>query len=287
MAETYCGKNCAECTYKEALSCPGCAAGPGKRYYTECDLAKCCADKGHSTCDTCQLQSHCGTYRGKERMPEHRIREREAEQAIRDRLAERSPILGKWLWILFWLVIPSNLASLMTNENVAAVIPSLFIPGVVLQGVTVLVYGLILLRLGNMEERYKPAAICCLVSGLVPALLLLLVGNQAGNWTLLLTIPATIVGMVGKYNEFMAHSEVLQDMDMELSEKWEMLWKWYIGCYAAVIGSLLLVVIVPVLGLLVTLAAAIGIIVIDILQMVYLYKTAKLFRLCAALPEEA
>lgn len=28
MAETYCGKTCAECTQKEILNCPGCKAGP-------------------------------------------------------------------------------------------------------------------------------------------------------------------------------------------------------------------------------------------------------------------
>ena len=48
--------------------------------------------------------------------------------------------------------------------------------------------------------------------------------------------------------------------------------------YGAMLGSILIIVIIPILGLLVTLAAAIGLIVVSILKLVYLYRTAKLFR---------
>ena len=47
MAETYCGKVCRECEQKEALSCPGCKLGPGKLYGGDCELAKCCREKGN------------------------------------------------------------------------------------------------------------------------------------------------------------------------------------------------------------------------------------------------
>ena len=30
MAETYCGKSCAECSKRDILNCPGCKAGPGR-----------------------------------------------------------------------------------------------------------------------------------------------------------------------------------------------------------------------------------------------------------------
>ena len=53
MAETYCGKICAECAQKETLNCSGCKAGPGRQFGGDCKLAKCCRAKGHQECATC------------------------------------------------------------------------------------------------------------------------------------------------------------------------------------------------------------------------------------------
>ena len=56
------------------------------------------------------------------------------------------------------------------------------------------------------------------------------------------------------------------------------LWKWYIGMTLGLLGSILLMLIIPILGLLVALVTAIGTIVVSILKLVYLYRTAKVFR---------
>lgn len=42
MGDTYCGKLCEDCQFKDNLQCPGCKTGPGKTWMTECELAKCC-----------------------------------------------------------------------------------------------------------------------------------------------------------------------------------------------------------------------------------------------------
>lgn len=52
MGDTYCGKLCEDCQFKDNLQCPGCKTGPGKTWMTECELAKCCMDKGHQNCTT-------------------------------------------------------------------------------------------------------------------------------------------------------------------------------------------------------------------------------------------
>ena len=279
MAETYCGKTCVECAQKEALNCSGCKAGPGRQYGGDCELAKCCRSKGHQECSTCGFSGNCGTLRSKDRMPEYRLKSIEAEKIREAAIAKRAPVLGKWLWILFWLIIPSSIASLMTNENIAGAIPSVFVPGQILSAICSFVYGFILIRLTSEEERYRTAGICALVSGAVSVLIACISGGpEVPTWTLLISIPAAIVAFVGEYNEFTAHSIVLTGLDNELSEKWSSLWKWYIGMYGAMLGSLLIIVIIPILGLLVTLAAAIGLIVVSILKLVYLYRTAKLFR---------
>lgn len=279
MAETYCGKICADCAQRETLNCPGCKAGPGKQYGADCTLAKCCTDKGHQECTTCGFNGNCGTLRSKDRMPEYRLKSIEAEKIRLAAIAKRAPVLGKWLWLLFWLIIPSSVASLMTNENIAGAIPSVFVPGQVLSAICSFAYAFILIRLNSEEERYRTAGICDLIGGAVSVLIACISGGaEAPTWTLLISIPAAIVSFVGEYNEFTAHSIVLTGLDNELSEKWSTLWKWCIGMYGAMLGSLLIIVIAPVLGLLVTLAAAIGLIVVGILRLVYLYRTAKIFR---------
>lgn len=54
--------------------------------------------------------------------------------------------------------------------------------------------------------------------------------------------------------------------------------EWYIGMTLGLLGSILLMLIIPILGLLVALVTAIGTIVVSILKLVYLYRTAKVFR---------
>lgn len=279
MAETYCGKSCAECTKKEQLNCSGCKTGPGRQFGGDCELAKCIRSKGHETCDTCGFKGNCGTLRSRESMPDYRIRKIEAEEMRKATIAKRTPVLGKWLWIIFWLIIPSTIGSLMANESTAKILPGLFMPGQIFSAICSLTYGAILLKLGSEEDRYRTAGICALIAGASSALAAIINGGSDGaTWILIFTIPAAIVALVGEYNEYMAHSAVLSGVDNELSEKWEVLWKWYIGLFGVMIGSILVMLIIPILGALAILAAAIGTIVVSILKLTYLYRTAKIFR---------
>ena len=279
MAETYCGKSCAECAKKEQLNCPGCKAGPGRQFGGDCELAKCVRDKGHETCETCGFKGNCGTLRSRDNMPDYRIKKIEAEEMRKTAIAKRAPVLGKWLWIIFWLIIPSTIGNIMANENTAKLLPGLLIPGQIINAICALAYGAILLKLGSEEDRYRTAGICSLIAGVSSALAAIINGGADGvTWILIFTIPAAIVAIVGEYNEYMAHSTVLSGVDNELSEKWEVLWKWYIGLYLGIFGSILLMLIIPVLGAIAVLGTTIGTVVVSILKLVYLYRTAKIFR---------
>ena len=279
MAETYCGKTCAECTKREELNCQGCKAGPGRQFGGDCELAKCVRDKGHETCDTCGFKGNCGTLRSRESMPDYRIRKIEAEAMRKAAIAKRAPVLGKWLWIIFWLVIPSSIGSIMSHETTAKILPGLVMPGQIINAICSLTYGAILLKLGSEEDRYRTAGICALIAGGVSAVVAIITGTaEEATWTLLFTLPAAVVAMVGEYNEYMGHSAVLSGVDNELSEKWEVLWKWYIGLFLGMTGCILLMLIAPVLGAIVILGCAIGTVVVGILKLVYLYRTAKIFR---------
>lgn len=279
MQETYCGNVCEECLFREKLQCPGCKNGPGKAWQSECELAKCCSEKGHQTCTTCGLRTSCGKFWGRKEEPERRLRRREAEQERRKRMAEKAQFLGKWLWILFWLVIPSIISGIMTNETVFGLWPELNLPGQMIQLAVLLIYGGILMKISCQEERYRNAGICCFISAGVNVLLAVIsVNRSVPVWTLAVTIPAIILSLVGEYNEYCAHAEVTRDVDSDLSEKWTRLWKWYIRTYLGLFISIVIVWINSILGLLVALAAMIGIIIVDVLKLVYLYRSAKRFR---------
>ena len=280
MAETYCGKNCAECTQKELLNCQGCKYGPGRRFGGDCKIAQCAMEKGHETCDTCSFMGNCSIQRSCTGMPEERIRRLEAEAARKAEAAKQAPLLGKWLWLIFWLIIPSSVAGILTNQTIVQYLPSLNLPGQILNAICCAIYGISLLKLASVEEFYKKAGIFVLIAGGVSAAVAVVAGatGQTPAWTLLLTIPAAIVALVGEYNEYMGYSAVLSGVDDELSEKWAALWKWYIGMFLGMFGCILIMLIFPLLGALALLAAAIGLIVVGIKKLVYLYRTAKLFR---------
>ena len=76
----------------------------------------------------------------------------------------------------------------------------------------------------------------------------------------------------------MEHSEVLSGDDNELSEKLEVLWKWYIGLFLGMFRCIIVMLIISILGAIAILGCAIGTIVVSILKLVYLYRTAKIFR---------
>lgn len=279
MAETYCGKSCAECTKKEQLNCSGCKTDPGRQLGGDCELAKCVRSQGHETCDTCGFKGNCGTLRSRETMPDYRIRKIEAVKMRKEAIAKRAPVLGRWLWVMFWLIIPSTIGSIMSNDTVAKMLPGLFTPGQFINAACSLTYGALLLKLGSEEDRYHSAGICALIAGGSSTLAAIVNSiSEGANWILIFTIPAAIVALVGEYNEYMGHSAVLTGVDNELSEKWEVLWKWYIGLFLGMFGCILLMLIIPILGAIALIGAAIGLVVVGILKLVYLYRTAKLFR---------
>lgn len=278
MAEGYCGKSCAACTWRERLECPGCQEGPGRVFGGDCGIAACCREKGHQTCATCAHLAGCPRRTGRDRAPEERLRRAEAEAQRRRELDRRAPVLGKWLWLLFWLVVPSVLGSLMSNETVTAALPGLRIPGEVLSLLCMLAYGFILWQLRQIEDGYRIAGICYVASGLVHTLAEVLRSGIGDGLVLLALLPALAAELYGTYREYNAHAAVLDGVDDGLAANWRLLWKWEIGLLLGMFGCLVLAILSAILGLLALLADLIGIIVASILKLVYLYRTARLFR---------
>ena len=278
MAETYCGKNCTVCSLNEAKDCPGCRVGPGRRLDGDCEIARCCRNSGHETCETCTSSGHCGLLRGKSNMPEYRSRRNQLEEEKAEAVSESAHFLGKWLWILFWMIVPNTVSAIMTNDATSQLLPGLYLPGQILGIVCTCVYGGILLKLSSNEVQYRTAGICSIATSVVNLILTLVFPDSASAWVLLISLPAAIIALVGEYNEFSAHSSVISNLDTDLSQKWTTLWKWYIGSFAVSIASIVFALIIPVLGALAALVSSFGLLIISILKIVYLYRTAQTFR---------
>lgn len=201
-----------------------------------------------------------------------------AEAERKARIAQKAPFLGKWLWLLFLLVIPGIIANILTNESITEWFPFLNLPGQILNTLCIIAYGLILLKLSAENDHYRTAAICSFVATAISVIVTCISGNSQETWTAILSLPAAIIAIVSEYHEYKGHEEVLSGVNNELAEKWYKLWKWYIGIFIAFFASILVVLIIPILGLLVMLAASIGMIVIGIIKLVYLYRSSKIFR---------
>ena len=187
-------------------------------------------------------------------------------------------LLAKWINVLFWLVIVVNIASLFTSENVTNAVPPLALAGQIISIAAEAIYGIILLKIASESLRYRNAAICCFISAAFSIILIPVTDGTEFLLAIPVVIVTIVVDMLGEYYEFMGHTDVLCDVDTVLSDKWFNLWKWYLGTFLCIIGGTVLAVMIPLIGLLVVLAATVGTLVVNVLKIVYLYKTAKAFR---------
>lgn len=275
MAETYCGKSCESCVHKEKMNCPGCKTGPGARIIGDCKLAKCCSGKGHDACESCNIKPRCGLYIGREHAPVHRQREREAEIQRLIAIRERTKGLYKVFYLLFWIVIAGSVGSIFTVDFLAKPYPILGIFGICVGLVTGAAYGIVLVRQYRRQTEYLIAGVLAIVSSILNA-----IGRYNApasgelNYTIVLTLAAGVIQLVSLYKELNGHCEAMAGVD-ELSVKWIKLWWWTIGVYGATLGSLIVAIIAPLLGVLVALAGGIGVLVVQIVKLVYLYRSGQ------------
>lgn len=75
VSGTYCGRDCFNCYYRGAESCPGCKRGPGGKWSGMCDIAGCCRNRGLDSCDGCRNADGCARRMERNDMPERRKRE--------------------------------------------------------------------------------------------------------------------------------------------------------------------------------------------------------------------
>lgn len=264
MYEMYCGKDCQICPYREATGCRGCLS-----QREHCEIARCCRSKGHENCETCSFQNGCGKLQGKERVPVYRQQEKERLAAKEAEVARKAGIMGKWLWLMLWMNVPSLIISLLGEIESLATFAE--IGGAVCS----LIVCWMLLQLKAVNVDYGKAA-AYTAGGIVLNLAATFI-NSSGL-SLLLLLPAGALALMGSYTEYQTHGDEVGAVDAALGERWRKLWKWQIIAIGGMVGSVIVMLIVPVLGALVMIAGAIAAAVVSIMTIVNLYKSAQAFR---------
>lgn len=272
MTKTYCGKECSECIDKETLGCTGCTDEKKQIQNKDCKIVNCCLKKGHEECNTCGFREKCTILAKRETMSADRIAQREQEKSRKVNAVRKAPLIAKWMNVLFLLSCSTIILRLIVqyglNNKFAADIFNYAVTGT---------YSIILLQMASEEDRYRNACYYGLAAA-VSGIALTFSGLPENELFYMLALVNAVVGFVSQFYEFMGHSNVVKDASTEMSAKWQNLWKWYIGTLAVLAGSIIGAVILPLIGALAMLGAAIALIIVLILQIIYLYETAEIFR---------
>ena len=196
--------------------------------------------------------------------------------------ARRAAVFGKWFMIYFWtqifMIILAFLSSLWLVNGMPAVLLVLLSYG---YSVTEVV---IFYQLGRQEDRFKTSAglaLIALVAGIIIDLL------HSNVLAVLWRIPGGIIKLIAVYHFMIGCSEILLTTDGKLSDKWRSLWKWYIDLRVGLIVGLPALLIMALifestllanLALILVIGIAIALVVVAILWLVYLYRTARCFQ---------
>lgn len=272
MAETYCGKTCADCPERTRLNCPGCKNGPGRPYTGECGITKCCVSRGHRSCEECTTASTCSQWKRRTAIPSERLQRMNADTADQIKRAKEHEYLAQWLWTLFWLRIISIavnavfalIGALTGMKLIEKLVSAAFSIG----------HALILLKLASSSYCFRSAGICGIIC---TAFSLTGVFLEGTFFAVLFTFVALIPSFVSLYQEFMGYSEITEEEDEELSSQWRFIWFINLGALIALAVSLIMTVFGSVFGALLTIVVTVANLVVEIYKMVFLYKTAKLF----------
>lgn len=277
MSETYCGKSCDDCSYKISDKCPGCMEGPGHHTFGACDLAKCCREKGHEKCDTCRFSYDCYLLKDKEYMPENMAKKTMVELDRRENLSKNVPLLALWINVLLWLNVPSFIGGLFTTQTGENINKELALLGVIITLTVEIVYGAALVKLAEVDSRYKLAGLLLLVSTGLSGFGFFMPASMEMP-AVIMSLLATVLSTAASYYELSSHASVLRGIDNILSAKWIKLWNMTLIMFMLLFGGTFVSAAVASLGTLMVLASTIIALVVAVLKIKYTYDTAKIFK---------
>lgn len=276
---SYCGKSCDHCTHKEALDCPGCKAGPGKRFSEKCDIAKCGRGRNILYCEHCSDYHVCSTIRRKEKIPAIRLENRKREEERRERINAVAPYGAKCFFVMFLLAIALDVCGIFTSFEFFSDFRVLVTSAKIAQTTVALGYGAVMLCLSKFESRFRTAGMLTILTALTGLLMWYLDGREVlKNLTYVLLLPSAIFGMISTYNEYTACADLVYEASEDSYHSWLLLRKLYFGAMIGYVVSIVTVLITPLLGLIGMIGCNILILVTGVIRIVNLYRTMLIFR---------
>ena len=177
---------------------------------------------------------------------------------------------------LVLLVIPIAVSDVLTGNAVAPEHPALQTAGLVLALLTQLCYGGILLQMRRAEERYRTAGLCLIGSAAATFVTEVIGVHHPNVWLLFPALLGAVLDLCGIYFEYHAHMAVLAPYSEAYSRKWHHLWYWFIGIYAAMMLSVVLMRSAPAFGAGLFFGCSLAGAIVIIMKFVYLQRTSRL-----------
>ena len=273
MAETYCGRTCAECAERAQLKCPGCKLGPGRPYGGDCSITRCCVTKGLSSCGDCVNASTCFQWKHHTTVSTDRLKNQNRQVAETIARAEENQFLSQWVGVLFWYSIINMVLQFMFG--IATMSAELKWAGELVSVAGSIGLALIFLKISQSSHCFRVAGICTIVSVVFTFLGSVLEGTGFGT---LFTLVALLPSVVATYFEFVGYSEITEEQDEQLASDWRGVWYANLIGIIGLIVALVLTLLGTLLGALLTIVIGLGLLVVAVVKYVLLYKTAQLFR---------
>lgn len=194
-------------------------------------------------------------------------------------IVQRAPLMAKWLWVLFWANIAHIIINLIKIES--SRIYTAVQTGLTLVCFLVICFSLFMMR--SEDERYGRAALFQLIALVFNSVLTFVFGSlEASFFAILISLVSSALSLVAVYNEYHAHSCIVGGLDCDLGDRWQNLWVWKVIGIAGMFVALLTAMLAVDVGAVLSLVLAIYVLVIDIICLVTLYRSAQAYRAVVA-----
>ena len=191
---------------------------------------------------------------------------------------EQAAFLGKWLSILFWLIVPTTIANSLCSQAAAQTAPQLVLPGQLLSLGCAICYAAVLFKMKRCSRHYVLAGICTLISSVIALGNYFVTGHpELIQYATALSLPGLAVALIGLYQECKANAQVIKPVDPAMSRKWGRLWNWMLLSYLGTFGGMLLGILHPTIGAMILLVSSFLTVILGLLELMYLFRTAHLF----------
>ena len=234
MRVNACGKDCAVCGEYLTESCTGCGAETAEF----CSIARCAEKKCFDKCAECWKNDDCKKLLQKGNMPTLR-KDHLHHVAERRRWAQQSrKPLRLWLTILAVLAVLRAVGSVLSagvSDWIVVLDDMLGENDRLIAAACLVAYGVVLLVLSRLQEKYRRAGFCIVLSGVLTAIQPY--WGEGKILPLAVSLFSLLLSFVGEYYECTAHADTVLGTDGALAEKWSRVWKWVIGGQAALVIS--------------------------------------------------